>query len=113
MTNNAWWPRRVQGAYYVATGLWPVVATHHYMRAAGQDSHPNAARIAGGAVAALGVALALDLMPPRAARIAGIGAALLLASGAAYFAVRGRGVPVNATDGAIQLAFALSWFRSR
>ncbi len=109
MTDNAWWPRRIQGAYYVVTGLWPVVATEHYMRATGQESHAGVARALGGAVAALGVALALDLIPRRPARWVGIGSALLLGSGGAYFAARGRGVPTNATDTAMQLAFAISW----
>ncbi len=100
--------RRVQGAYYVATGLWPVVAVHHYMDATGQEGHAWAARALGGAVAALGLALVLDVLPDRHARRASIGTSVLLAAGAAYFVARGKGVPVNATDGAIQIGFALA-----
>ncbi len=104
---------RAQGAYYIATGLWPVVAVDHYMRATGQDSHANAARLLGGVVAALGVALVADEVPARARKWVGISAALLLGAGGAYFAARGKGRPVNLTDAAIQLAFAGSWLARR
>jgi hypothetical protein len=100
--------RRIQGVYYVATGLWPVVATDHYMDATGQTSHAWAARTLGAAVAGLGLALAADVIPDRHARRASIGAAVLLAAGAAYFVARGKGLLVNGGDGAVQVGFALA-----
>lgn len=109
--SNSWWPRRAQGLYYVASGLWPAVFPHHYMQATGQESHQRVAQVLGVAVAALGGALALDVLPPRVARWAGIGTAIALGAGAAYFVARGKGIPVNATDGLVQLAFAGSWLR--
>jgi len=98
--------RRVQGLYYVATGLWPVVAVDSYMSAAGQESHAWAARTLGAAVAAVGVALAAELVPDRVARGLALGTAVVLAAGATYFAARGKGVPVNVTDGLLQAGFA-------
>lgn len=109
--SNAWLPRRTQGLYYVASGLWPAVFPHHYMQATGQESHQHVAQVLGVAVAALGGALALDVLPRRVARWAGIGTALALGAGAAYFVARGKGVPVNTTDGLIQLVFAGLWLR--
>ena len=109
--SNSWWPRRAQGLYYVATGLWPAVFPHHYMEATGQASHQHVAQVLGVAVASLGVALALDVLPRPVARWAGIGTALALGAGAAYFVARGKGIPVNASDGLVQLVFAASWLR--
>lgn len=100
--------RRVQGAYYVASGLWPVLAVQHYMDATGQESHASVARTLGGVVAAFGLALACDVLPEKTARRLSVASALLLGAGAAYFAARGKGVPVNVTDGALQVAFAIS-----
>ena len=111
--SSSWWPRRAQGLYYVATGLWPAVFPQHYMEATGQESHQRAAQVLGVAVAALGGVLALDLLPRRVARWAGIGVAGTLAAGAAYFVARGKGIPVNATDGLVQLVFAASGLRNR
>lgn len=109
MTRARWWPERSQGLYYVVTGMWPVLATDHYMRATGQESHRGVAQALGGAVAALGVALAAEVLPKRVARWAGIGTAAALAAGAVYFAARGRGVPVNLGDAAVQVAFIAGW----
>jgi len=109
MFKTSWWPARTQGAYYLATGLWPVIFTDHYMRHTGQESHRGVAQTLGVAVAALGAALAGGVMPARAARWVGISSALALAAGGSYFAARGRGVPVNLTDAVVQLAFAAGW----
>lgn len=103
---------RAQGAYYIATGLWPVVALDHYMRATGQQSHGNAARILGAVVAGLGVAMVAGVIPPRARKWVGAGTAIALGAGGAYFAALGRGRPVNLTDAAIQGAFAIGWLRA-
>lgn len=92
----------------MVTGLWPVVAVQHYMDATGQEGHAWAARALGGVVAAIGAVLAVDALPQRAARGTAIASSVLLAAGAAYFAARGKGVPVNVTDGAIQVGFALA-----
>jgi hypothetical protein len=109
MSKTTWWPARAQGLYYVATGLWPVVSADHYMRATGQESHGGVAQALGGVVAALGVALLVDALPARATRWVGLGSAVALAAGGLYFAARGRGLPVNLTDAALQLGFAGSW----
>ncbi len=107
------WPMRAQGAYYIASGLWPVVAVDHYMRATGQESHAAVAQVLGGVVAGIGVALVAGLVPPRARKWVGAGTAIALGAGGAYFAVRGKGLPVNLTDAAVQLAFAVSWLTSK
>lgn len=112
MTEIARTVRRSQGLYYVATGLWPVVATHHYMTSVGQDSHPWAARILGVVVAGLGAALAADVLPERWSRRLAIGTAVMLGAGAAVFVARGKGVPVNLTDGLVQAGFAITAART-
>lgn len=112
MTDSLRTVRRAQGVYYVATGLWPVVAVRHYMAATGQESHPWAARILGGVVVVVGVALAAELVPASLAKRVSLATAALLATGAAYFAIRGKGVAVNSVDGALQVAFAIAAARS-
>ncbi|CAN5374820.1 hypothetical protein BH11MYX1_BH11MYX1_02330 [soil metagenome] len=109
MNDRLLWTMRTQGAYYVVTGLWPVVALDHYMRATGQQSHGAVARVLGGVVAGVGVALAAGLIPPRARKWVGAGTAVALCAGGAYFGATGHGRAVNFTDAAIQAAFAASW----
>lgn len=105
---SSFWPRRAQGIYYVVTGLWPVVFPRHYMDSTEQESHQVVAQVLGGVVAAIGGALALDVVPARASRWVGLGSALALGAGGAYFAIRGKGVPVNATDAVVQAVFAVA-----
>jgi len=107
------WPMRTQGVYYIASGLWPVVAIGHYMRATGQESHGAVAQVLGGVLAGLGVALVAGLVPPRARTWVGAGTAIALGAGGTYFAVRGKGLPVNLTDSLVQAAFAVSWLANR
>ena len=82
-----------QGAFYTASGLWPIVHYRSFKRVTGHRVDRWIARTMGGAIAAIGVALmagAFERQQSRALRWLGIGSAVALAAADSVFAVRGN-----------------------
>lgn len=107
-------PRVAQGAYYVATGLWPVLHPRSFAAATGTRTSV-AARLVGGAVAAVGAALLTGggTGAVRGIRALGIASAVALGGAAAYLATRGRGRRINLGDAVIQAGFIATWLARR
>ncbi|HET9624594.1 MAG TPA: FAD-dependent oxidoreductase [Kofleriaceae bacterium] len=103
-------PRLAQGAYYVASGLWPVVSLRSYEALAGRERHGWFVRAVGGAVAAIGAALLRDdTTTPRRTRRIGIAAALALGAASLGIALNRRKKAVYLVDAAVQAGFAAAW----
>ena len=106
--------RMAQGAYYIASGLWPMLHVRSYEAATGTRS-PGPEQAIGGVVAAVGAALLVGGgigASPRM-RGLGIGAAVALGLGGAYLLARRRVSAVNVIDALMQLGFAAAWLRLR
>jgi glycine/D-amino acid oxidase-like deaminating enzyme/nitrite reductase/ring-hydroxylating ferredoxin subunit len=104
-------PRIPQGAYYVASGLWPMLHLRSFQAATGTRGPGWLVRSLGGVVAAVGAAL---LVGPGAAsmrrtRALGLGSALALGAAGVYVAARGRGWRVNLADAAVHTGFLVAW----
>lgn len=82
----------VQGVFYIATGLWPVVHLRSFEAVSGPKADRWLVRTTGALITAVGVALAstaIERLRPHTAAILGIGAAVAL-GGADVLGVVGR-----------------------
>jgi glycine/D-amino acid oxidase-like deaminating enzyme/nitrite reductase/ring-hydroxylating ferredoxin subunit len=99
-------PRLAQGAYYVATGLWPVLHPRSFDAATGTRGGWKS-RVLGGVVAAVGAALLAG--EGRRTRVLGLASALVLGASGLAFAARGKGVKVNLADAAVHASLVAAW----
>jgi glycine/D-amino acid oxidase-like deaminating enzyme/nitrite reductase/ring-hydroxylating ferredoxin subunit len=103
-------PRVAQGAYYVATGLWPVLHLRSFEAVTGRKRNGWIIRALGGAIAAVGTALLTsDIAAPRRAPRLGLGAAVALGLAGMYLAVTRRGSRAYLAEAAIEAGFAAAW----
>lgn len=102
--------RMVQGAYYVATGLWPVLHLRSFEAVTGRKKHGWLIRALGGAIAAVGAALLSNefAAPHRAPRL-GLGAAVALGVAGMFLVATRRGSPAYIADAAVEAGFAAAW----
>ena len=92
---------RVQGLFYIATGLWPIVHYRSFERVTGPKVDDWLVKTIGGLIAAVGVALV-----GRDDRVLGVGSAVALGAADVVYAGRGRISPVYLADAVVELAFA-------
>jgi hypothetical protein len=105
--------RRAQGAYYVASGIWPLLSMRTFEAVTGPKRDDWLVRTVGVLAAVIGaVLLAADRDdPPREVRLLGA------ASAAAFAAVDVVGVasrtisPIYLGDAALETGFLLGWLR--
>ncbi|HWH23296.1 MAG TPA: hypothetical protein VNW68_00210 [Candidatus Limnocylindria bacterium] len=101
-------PLRAMAAYYVATGIWPLVSLRTFMWVTGPKADRWLVKTFGLLVAGIGLVLVRDdeTGDRRAARRLGITVATTLAAAEAWFVARGRISPVYLLDAMVELGFA-------
>lgn len=104
---------RIQAAYLVVTGLWPVAWYRSFEWLTGPKRDDWLVRTTGLLTAVIGLAIGLDGgRGTRQTRLLGIGSAATFAVIDLWYAgVRRRIRPIYLCDAAIQLAFLFSWLR--
>jgi hypothetical protein len=102
-----------QAAYYVATGLAPLVSMRAFEAVTGPKRDDWLVRTVG--LLALGFAgiLARDAVRGRPDAAAGIGAALPFALASGWYGGTGRVSRVYLVDAALEGAFVVAWLASR
>ncbi|HEY0191502.1 MAG TPA: FAD-dependent oxidoreductase [Kofleriaceae bacterium] len=98
-------PRLVQGAYYVATGLWPLIHPRSFEAVTGRARQGWLGRALGGAIAVAGAALLAD----RNARRLGLGTAAALGVAGVALAVSRRGTRAYFAEAVLEAGFAAAW----
>jgi hypothetical protein len=103
------------GAYYVATGLWPIVHERSFEAVTGPKTERWLVKTAGALIAAIGASLvvaAYERRVPRSAVVAGIGSAVGLGAVDLVYALRQRISRIYLADAAIEVVLAVSWLTS-
>lgn len=102
---------RVQGAYFVASGGWPILSPRSFQRVTGPKSDMWLAQTVGGLIAVVGAVLVRPTADRRTRRLLGIGSAAVLGTADLVFVLSGRIRPVYLVDafieGGLGLAYAL------
>jgi hypothetical protein len=96
-----------QGAFYLATGLWPLVSMRTFELASGPKVEKWLVKTMGALIAAVGAALLVQ--PPRVARPLGMLAATVLGAADVVYAGKGRIKRTYLLDAAIEAALATAW----
>lgn len=103
---------RAHGAYYVATGLWPIVSMRTFEAVTGPKTDRWLVRMVGLLAAVIGA----SLLPGRRRttdRTLAIGSALAFASIDTWYAARRTIRPVYLADAVVELALVAGWLRAR
>jgi hypothetical protein len=103
---------RVHGAYYVATGLWPIVSMRTFEAVTGPKTDRWLVRMVGLLAAVIGV----SLLPGRRQtgdRTLAVGSALAFASIDTWYVTRRTISPVYLADAVVELALVAGWLRTR
>jgi hypothetical protein len=103
---------RVQGAYYLATGLWPLVSMRTFEAVTGPKTDRWLVRMVGLLAAVIGASL-LTRQGGTADRTLAIGSALSFASIDTWYAARRTISPLYLADAAVELALTAGWLRAR
>ncbi len=103
-------PLRVQGLYYVATGIWPVLHLRSFMLLTGPKQDTWLVKTFGVLVAAIGTTLVAhqSAATDRSAARVAVASALALSACEIVFVARGRVRPIYLADAALELALAAS-----
>lgn len=103
----------VQGAFYLATGIWPLVHLRSFERVTGPKVDHWLVQTVGVLVAVIGAALLSGARQRHGARpelrLLGLGSALGLAAIDVIFVARGRIAPVYLLDAAAEALLAAGW----
>lgn len=97
-----------QGAYYVITGVWPIVHIASFMAITGPKVDLWLVKTVGALVIPIGVTLLVASRrdrPVREVLVLAVGAALAFAAIDCYYALTGRISPIYLVDAAMQFAF--------
>ncbi len=106
----------VQGLFYLATGVWPLIDIESFMAVTGQKTDVWLVYTVGVLVAAIGIVL---LMSARSGRITPEVASLAILSAAGLtaidviFVVRGVILPIYLTDAVVELLLIGWWLFSQ
>jgi hypothetical protein len=106
----------LQGAYFLATGVWPLVSRKSFEEVTGPKSDFWLARTVGVLVASVGGVLLLGSRRKRVGlelQVLGVATAAGLAAIDVIFALRGRISTVYLVDAVIEAAVIASWGRAR
>jgi hypothetical protein len=102
----------VQGIYFLATGLWPIVHRRSFEAVTGPKREGWLVNTVGVLAAAMGVSLLAAAREGRVSRpiqVLGVGSALAFAGVDVWYAARRRISPVYLVDAAAELALAAAW----
>lgn len=108
-------PSLVQGAFYLATGLWPLVHMRSFLRVTGPKTDLWLVKTVGGLIVVVGAALATAGWRGRASpelRGLALGSAAFLAMVDVTYVRQGRIPPVYLLDAAAELGLIALWTRS-
>jgi hypothetical protein len=94
----------VQGLFYVATGLWPIVHMRSFEAVTGRKVDRWLVKSMGGLIAAVGLALLVD-----ESKTLGIASAAALGLADATFAGTGRISKIYLADAAVEAALVRAW----
>lgn len=102
----------VQGAFYVVSGLWPVLHLRSFEAVTGRKQDGWLAQTTGGLIAAVGAALAIGAVETprsRALAVLGMGAAAVLGTADVVFTARRRIRKVYLLDALAEGAVIAAW----
>jgi hypothetical protein len=110
----------VQGAYYVATGVWPIVSMRSFEAVTGPKRDDWLVKTVGALVTVIGSSVALwsaarcqaGDKPIRQARTLGLAAALVLAAIDTVYAVKERISKIYLLDAIAEITVAFAWCKS-
>jgi hypothetical protein len=101
---------RVQGVFYVATGLWPIVHSRSFEAVTGPKVDKWLVKTIGGVIAAVGAALLVG-GTTRANRVLGVATAAALGASDLIYSLRGRISKVYLADAAAEAGVIGLWTR--
>jgi hypothetical protein len=112
-------PRRLAGAqaaYYVATGLWPLVSARSFQAVTGPKQDFWLVQTVGALIGVSGATLAIatqdrDSLESPALRVLAVGTALSLTAVDLVFVLRRRISPIYLADAAVELVIVTGWLR--
>ena len=101
---------QAQGAYYVATGLWPLFSMHTFEAVTGRKTDRWLVRMVGLLATVIGTSLVTGggRTPDRTLAV---GSALAFASIDTWYAARRTIRPVYLADAVVELALVAGWLR--
>lgn len=100
----------LQGAFYVVSGLWPIVHRRSFERVTGRKKEPWLVQTMGALIAAVGVTLLVGARErSRSARTLGIASAAVLGGADLVFVGQRRISPVYLGDAAAETALIATW----
>ncbi len=106
----------LQGIYFLATGLWPLLSRRTFIRATGPKFDFWLVNTVGALVAAIGGALTLAALRRRVTaeiQLLGLGSAAALAAVDVYYYRQGKIPPVYLVDALAELFLILLWLGRR
>jgi len=104
-----------QGAFYVASGVWPIVHRSSFERVTGPKADFWLVRTVGAVLAVMGAGMLVGATRPAASpetRVMALGAAGALAAVDLVHAGRGKVSSVYLADAAVELGLAAAWIAS-
>jgi hypothetical protein len=105
---------RAQGAFYMATGLWPIVHYRSFEAVTGPKADAWLVKTIGGLIAAVGAALLVGAGDrSRALRVLGLGSALALGASDVWYSLRGRISKVYLVDAVAEAGLIGLWASRR
>jgi hypothetical protein len=108
------WVAPLQGAYYVATGVWPLVDDRSFQAVTGPKTDVWLVKTVGLLVAGIGAALLSEgRHPGRAATVVGAGSAVALAGIDIYYATTRRISPIYLLDAVAEGVLLWAWAQRR
>ena len=99
----------VQAAYYLATGVGPLVAMPAFQRVTGPKTDDWLVRTIGGLAIGMGAVLARNAATGRSDPIVGLAGAVPFGVSSLWYGATGRVSRVYLLDGAVEVAFAAGW----
>lgn len=105
-------PLLMQGIYYIATGVWPLVHLRSFMALTGPKKDTWLVQTFGALVAAIGLSLVDPKSRPSSGRTLGVASALALAACEIVFVAQGRIRPIYLADAAVELGLAATTVRA-
>ena len=104
----------VQGVYFVATGVWPLISLRTFERVTGPKTDGWLVKTVGALIAVIGGALLLDARRPSRGTVAmAVGSAVALGTVDVVYPARGRISKVYLLDAVAEAALLAMWLARR
>jgi hypothetical protein len=107
---------RLQGSFYVVSGLWPLLHMRSFEAVTGKKTDKWLVRTVSGLLVTIGIVQALSPDKPQGlvpARQLGMGTAATLAAIDLVYAAKGRISKIYVLDAAIELSWIRHWLGKR